>query len=187
MTKFKKGIILVLVGLIMIPFCLVGYYFMSWKSNDINKNLSKKAIYKTFDHQKQSLIFGGDSNETKSNSLKITTGTKTDGEFYTCTIYDLKNMMEVTFRVGDGFSGGGYKVHLLGNRHKVEHYSYTDNPSSELFKDYSKLLESQLILDKDSYKKGDSLFGFIHFKFQNRYGPGKYFHEGKGYFKGIVK
>ena len=52
--------------------------------------------------------------------------------------------------------------------------------------EYYKVLDSKLILDKESYQKGDSIFGYTELKVQRRYGPEKYIEEGKGYFKGKV-
>ncbi|MCT2562772.1 hypothetical protein [Chryseobacterium herbae] len=187
MKKIKKVFLFILIGIVAIPIFMATYYFISWKRTEIDANLSKNPIYKTFDQQKQRTIFESDSENVKSNTFKIKVKNQTGEEYYACAIYDQKYNLEIVFKAGDGFSGGGYKIQNLGNRYKINHYSYTDNHSSHTPEEYTKLLESKLILDKSSYKKGDPIFGYVRFKFQNGYGLEKYFEEGEGFFKGIVQ
>ncbi|HCA07422.1 hypothetical protein [Chryseobacterium sp.] len=187
MKKTKKVLLFIVIGIVSIPVFMVAYYFISWRQNEIDPDLSKNPIYKTFEQQKQRTIFESDSESLKSNNFKIKVKNQTGEEYYTCAIYDQKYNLEIVFKAGDGFSGGGYTIQNLGNRYKIDHYSYTDNHSSHTPEEYTKLLESTLILDKSSYKKGDRIFGYVQFKFQNGYGLEKYFEEGEGFFKGIVQ
>lgn len=177
------------IGIVSIPVFMAAYYFISWKRNETEPDLSKNPVYKTFDHQKQKTIFAGESENTMSNNLIIKTDSETSEELYTCSISDNKLLLNIKFFAGDGFSGGGYQLDLINNRYRLSPYHYTDviRPFDFLDTgDYYKVLDSRLVLDKDSYKKGDSIYGYTAFKIQRRYGPEKYIEEGKGYFKGII-
>lgn len=189
MKKIKKVFLFILIGILSVPLFIVAYYFISWKQSETDLNLSKNPIYRSFDHQKQKTIYKGESDNVKSNNLTIKIRTETSEEYYTCSIENNKLLLDIKFFAGDGFSGGGYELEIIKNRYKLSPYHYTDVQRSFDFLDkreYFKVLDSRLILNKDSYKKGDSIFGYTSFKIQSRSGPDKYIQEGKGYFKGIV-
>lgn len=179
----------ILIGILSVSTFLIAYFYITWKSIIIDENLPKRGIYKTFDHQKQESIFGGKSDENKTNNFRVKIDSL-EGEYFSCSMYDNKLFLEIKLSAGDGYSGGGYDIDILNNRYKLSPYHYTDNIKPFNFfesEEYYKILNKKLILNKDSYKKGDSIFGYIELKIQKRYGQEKYFDEGKGYFKGIVK
>lgn len=186
-SKIKKiGKFLLIVLMIGIFFSL-GKYILFWNKVEIDSHLSKKILFKDFNHQKQQYIDGGESEEIKTNNFRI----KVDGlstESYSCNISNNSFSLEVKLSTGDGFSGGGHSINILNNRYKISPYQYTDNhrPLDFMNKEYYKIIDSKMILNKDSYKKGDSIFGYTKLKVQKRYGSEKYFGEGEGYFKGIV-
>jgi hypothetical protein len=187
--KIKKLFLFIFIGIISILFFIVVYYFISWKQNEIDPNLSKNPIYKTFDQQKQKTIFEGDSDDVKSNNLTIKIEDESSEEYYTCSIENNKLFLDIKFFTGDGFSGGGYQLNIINNRHQVSLYQYTDAIRTFDFldtEDHFKVLDSRLVLNKDSYKKGDSIFGYVAFKIQRKHGTEKYIEEGKGYFKGVI-
>ncbi|MDQ0067667.1 hypothetical protein [Chryseobacterium lathyri] len=189
MRKIKRLLLFIGIVTVSIPVFIAAYYFIALKQNETDPYLSKNPIFKIFDKQKQKTIFVGESEGGKSNNLIIKTDTDTGEEFYNCYISDNKLSLDIKFSVGDGFSGGGYELEIIKNRHQLSPYHYTDVIRPFDFLDtgeYFKILESRLILNKDSYKKGDSIYGYTAFKIQRRYGPEKYIEEGKGYFKGIV-
>jgi len=187
--KIPKQILkFIFIGIFSILIILIGYFYITWNSITIDKNLSKQTIYKTFDHQKQESIFGGESDEIKTNNFRVKTDSL-EGEYFSCH-FSNDPFLKITFSAGDGYSGGGYSIDIINNRYQVSPYHYTDNIKPfALFEDeeYYKILNSKLVLNKDSYKKGDSIFGYAELKIQKRYGPEKYFVEGKGYFKGIIQ
>lgn len=189
MIKIKKLLLYIGIGIVSIPVFIAAYYFIAWGPNETDPTLSKNPVYKSFDKQKNKTVFEEESEGGQSNNLIIKTDNDTSEESYTCYIDENNLFLDIKFSAGDGFSGGGYELKIVKNRHQLSPYHYTDviRPFDFLDTgDYYKVLDSRLVLDKDSYKKGDTIFGYTAFKIQNRYGPEKYFEEGKGYFKAIV-
>lgn len=184
--KFKKTgkiFLIVILGYLLFH---VGKFFLVWDSVEVNHQLGNKPLFKSFDHQKKATLWETEGENIKTNNFK----TKSDSitpEYYSCHI-NKSPLLHVTFSVGDGYSGGGYQIDIFQNRYKIAPYSYTDNKKIFDFLDTEsyKILSSKLILNQESYKKGDSLFGYGELKVQMGYGPEKYIDEGKGYFKGIV-
>lgn len=187
MSKIKKfGKYLLIIIFVYFLFVL-GKYLFFWNSVIVDTNLNKKVLFQDFNHQKQQYIYGGDSEEIKTNNFKVKIDSLST-ESYQYNITDKPFSLQIQLFTGDGFSGGGYNIDIINNRYKVSPYHYTDSPRTFDFlnEEYYKIVNSKVILNKDSYKKGDSIFGYTELKVQKRYGPEKYFEEGKGYFKGIV-
>ena len=179
----KFLLIAVIFGFIFI----LGKYFFIWQKVEIDSNMSNKTLFKDFNHQKQQKIFGGESEEIKTNNFKIkNVGYSNEAYHYNINNYPI--FLEIKLFAGDGFSGGGYTIDIVNNRYTIstDHYTDTPRPFDFMNEEYYKIIDSKVILDKDSYKKGDSIFGYTKLKVQKRYGPEKYFEEGEGYFKGIV-
>lgn len=184
LKKAGKVLLIVILGFLLF---LAGKFLLVWNSVEFDNSLSHKTIFKSFNQQKQASLLQAESEEIKTNNFRV----KYDSfspEYFGCSIHK-DPLLKVTFFVGDGFSGGGYQIDVIQNRYKVSPYSYTDNIKPFDFLDtgeYYKVLDSKLILNKDSYKKGDSLFGYAELTIQRGYGPQKQIEEGKGYFRGIV-
>lgn len=176
---------------ILISGCLLfaaGTYLLAWKKVEVDPSLSIKPLFKDFNRQKQEYIDGGKSEGIKTNNFRV----KADGssaESYRYDIQDFPFVLQIRFSTGDGYSGGGYIVKILHNRYSLSPYHYTDAPGTFDFlnDEYYKILSSKMVLNKAFYKKGDSIFGYTELKVRRRYGSEKYFEEGKGYFKGIVR
>jgi hypothetical protein len=186
-SKIKKiGKFLLIAVIIGIVF-IVAKYFLFWHKVEIDGHLSKKTLFRDFNHQKQQYIDGGDSEEIKTNNFRVKIDSLST-ESYSFNINSYPISLEIELFTGDGFSGGGYSIEIINNRYTISSYYYTDNkrPFDFINSEYYKIIDSKVILDKDSYKKGDSIFGYTKLKVQKRYGPEKYFEEGEGYFKGIV-
>ncbi|WP_114820410.1 hypothetical protein [Chryseobacterium sp. KLBC 52] len=182
--KTGKIALIIILGFLVF---ITGKFFLEWKSVEVDHSLSQKPLFKAFNKQKQATIWSQEGEDAKTNDFKITSDS-TSFEYYSCYI-NRNPALNITFSVGDGFSGGGYQIDILQNRYKVSPYSYTDNIKPLDFLntgEYYKVLDSKLILNKESYEKGDSIFGYTELKIQEGYGPGKYIVEGKGYFKGKV-
>lgn len=93
-------------------------------------------------------------------------------------------MQKINFHIGDGYSGININVVKLSNKYKtyIEHYSDT----SESSKKYS--VENQnLILDKTSYKKVDSMYGKINLKVEEKINNKNFIYYVEGYFKDKIK
>lgn len=187
MNKIKRIRKVLLIAITIGIIFSLGKYFFFWNKIEIDSNLSKKTLFKDFNHQKQQYIYGGDSEEVKTNNFQVKIDSLS-AESYNYNINDKIFSLEIQLFTGDGFSGGGYTIDIINNRYKISPYHYTDSPRTFDFinNEYYKIVNSKIILDKDSYKKGDSIFGYTQLKVQKRYGAEKYFEEGKGYFKGIV-
>ncbi|SIQ91752.1 hypothetical protein [Chryseobacterium sp. RU33C] len=182
--RIGKIILIIILGSLVF---ITGKFLLVWKSVEIDHSLSQKPIFKAFNQQKQATLWSQKGEDHKTNDFKITSD-NTSFEYYSCYI-NRNPTLKITFSVGDGFSGGGYQIDILQNRYKVSPYSYTDNIKPFDFLntgEYYKVLDSKVVLDKESYQKGDSIFGYTELKIQEGYGPRKYIEEGKGYFKGKV-
>jgi hypothetical protein len=179
----KFLLIAVITGIIFI----LGKYFLFWHKVEIDSHLSEKTLFRDFNHQKQQKFFGGESEKVKTNNFRIK-NENYSAESYRYNISKNPIFLGIELFTGDGFSGGGYTIQIINNRYTISPDHYTDNPRPFDFmnEEYYKIIDSKVILDKDSYKKGDSIFGYTKLKVQKRYGPEKYFEEGEGYFKGIV-
>lgn len=164
-----------------------GRYFLIWKSVETDPSLSAKHIFRDFDRQKQEYIDGGEMDEAKTNDFRVKTDSLSAAS-YRCDIEDHPLSLQVRFSTGDE-SSYGYLIKITNGRYTLSSYHHTDAPRMFDFfsTEYDRILSSRLILNQDAYKKGDSIFGYVEVKEQKRYGADKYFKEGKGYFKGIVK
>ncbi|MGX5683706.1 hypothetical protein ACWKWW_04025 [Chryseobacterium cucumeris] len=182
--RIGKIILIIILGSLVF---ITGKFLLVWKSVEIDHSLSQKPIFKAFNQQKQATLWSQKGEDRKTNDFKLTSD-NTSFEYYSCYI-NRNPTLNITFSVGDGFSGGGYQIDILQNRYKVSPYSYTDNIKPFDFLntgEYYKVLDSKVVLDKESYQKGDSIFGYTELKIQEGYGLRKYIEEGKGYFKGKV-
>lgn len=63
----KFLLIAVITGIVFI----VVKYFFFWNQVEIDNHLSKKTLFKYFNHQKQQKFFGGESEEVKTNNFRI--------------------------------------------------------------------------------------------------------------------
>jgi len=182
--KIGKISLIIVLGFLVF---IIGKFLLVWNSVEIDNSLSQKHLFKAFDTQKQQTLW--DTEDIKSNDFKVKTETNDlSPEIYWCSIHK-DPILTVRLYAGDGYSGGGYEINILQNRYKISPYSYTDNIKPFDFlntEEYYKVLDTKLILNKESYQKGDSIFGYTELKIQEGYGPEKYIVEGKGYFKGIV-
>lgn len=174
MKSLKKGFLFATLGLLSCM-CLIGYFYIKWDKVGIDEGLKKNITYTTF--------------KEELNEIPQTTNLETESIFspYKCSIYDHKYYLEINFRIGDGFSGGGYNIDVVKNRYKISEYSYTDHPSSSKPEKSMKVIKSELKLDKSTYTKGEYAYGYLDFKIQHKYGSETYIDEGRGYFKAIVK
>ena len=166
-------------------------YFIKWDSVIIDSNISKNSVYKKIDHQIVSLFSTIHKEEKYTNNVIFSfdeNATKIENSnYHNCTVYFDGPFLIISFKSGDGFSGGGYNFKILNGRFRAESYSYTDNPSFFDNKLYDKIVFQKLILNKENYKSGDSIFGKIDLKVQESNGLQKSFQYGKGYFRGLIK
>lgn len=182
--KIGRYLLIIVLGFLVF---MTAKFFWVWDRVEIDHSLSQKPLFKEFDQQKQANLLSSESEDIKTNTFKMESDS-IGFEYYRCYI-SKDPILNVRFSAGDGFSGGGFQIDIVQNRYKISTYSYTDNikPLDFLYTgEYYKVLDSKLILDKEGYSTGDSIFGYIELRIQRGYGPQKYIQEGKGYFKGKV-
>lgn len=181
----KRIFMFILIGILSIPIFVVAYFYITWKSIIIDDNLPKQAIYKTFDHKKQKTFYVLEE-EPKTNNLKISDAEFPFNEPYICNVYDEKYYLRINFQFGDGFSGEGYNIYMFENWYKLFDYSYSDIKLN-VPEDDSNVLKSELKLNKSTYKKGDTIYGYVNFKIQKIRISENYIEDRNCYFKAIVE
>lgn len=182
--KAGRYLLIIIAGYLLFS---AGRYFLVWKSVEVDPSLNKKRIFRDFDRQKQEYIDGGERDEVKTNDFRVKTDSLSAAS-YRCDIEDHPLSLDICFSTGDE-SSYGYIIKMTNNRYSISSYHHTDTPRMFDFvsKEYDRILSSRLILNQAYYKKGDRIFGYVEVKEQKGYGADKYFKEGKGYFKGIVR
>lgn len=189
--KILNKIFQIFVGIIILGFVyLLFQYFMKWDAITIDKHISKNSAYRKIDNQKISHFLTMNKEDKYTNNVIFSFDDRTteiqDFNYHHCNIYFEGPFLIIQFISGDGFSGGGYNLRLLKGRFNTEPYFYTDNPSTFDNNEYSKVHLQHLVLNKENYKSGDSIFGKINLKIQKDYGPEKSFEYGNGYFRGLI-
>lgn len=186
MNKVRKAGKYLLISMAGYVLFSAGKYFLVWKSVKVDPALNKNRLFRDFDHQKQEYIDGGERDEVKTNDFRVKTDSLSTAS-YRCDVENHPSSLRIRFSTGDE-SSYGYIVKITNNRYTISSYHHTDAPRMfDFFKEYDRILSSRLILSQASYKKGDRIFGYVEVKEQKGYGTEKYFKEGKGYFKGIVR
>lgn len=187
MNKVRKAgrYLLILISVYLLY--SAGRYILVWKSVSVDPSLSAKQIFRDFDHQKQEYIDGGESGDIKTNNFRVKTDSLST-ESYRCDIEDHPLSLWIRLSTGDE-SSYGYLIKITNGRYTLSSYHHTDAPRMFDFfsTEYDRILSSRLILNQASYQKGDRISGYVEVKEQKGYGAEKYFKEGKGYFKGIVR
>lgn len=169
---------------IVILICLVSLFIYKLDTVKTDKSIKEKAI-KALKGKKYSSLTDRKDNQV-STDISLDKN-KTDTVYWQCSINEYENfklMQKINFHIGDGYSGMNINVVKLSNKYKtcIEHYSDT----SESSKKYS--VENQnLILDKTSYKKGDSMYGKINLKVEEKINNKNFIYYVEGYFKDKIK
>lgn len=112
----------------------------------------------------------------------------TDTVYWQCEINEATHLdfiKRIHFHMGDGFSGVNINMIKFFNIYRTSVNNYTDNTS-----DHPKKFTVQnqtLILDKNNHKKGDSIFGKINLKVEEKMEGQNSIYYVEGYFRGKIK
>lgn len=79
-------------------------------------------------------------------------------EFIKNHIYKEKGILFISIKMGDYFSGTKINIMKMGRFYNLYIDDYTDSVDDEKENTY-KILKKEIILDKETYKVGDSIFG----------------------------
>jgi hypothetical protein len=148
-----------------------------WDTIKVNPNLSKDSIFTKMDKQKEFIIFPKfDSTLKQSSRVAILIGEKhsradsLNSSFSTCKAYFHKaDTLNIHIGLDGPFGGSGIDISYHNNKFNTKGYQYSDVvPSGKLEKPLHWVIHQQLVLDKASYKIGDSLYGYIDFKVKER-------------------
>lgn len=141
------------------------------------KNLNKK-IFWSLGYPKQSEISTDYTCEINANDTVI----------YIFNAYlspKFKSIGTLELATSTGYGGNKVNIYKIGNRFRVDINDYSDNiVEKDINKGY-KILSKNLILDKENYKKNDSIFGRIQIKFLNK--NTNLINESSGFFKGKLQ
>lgn len=81
-------------------------------------------------------------------------------EFVRNHIYKEKGILFILIVIGDGYSGTTINIMKMGKFYNLYIDDYTDSIDDEKENTY-KILKKEIILDKETYKVGDSIFGKV--------------------------
>lgn len=165
---------------ILCVFCLIIIYSFIFKSVSIDRSIKQKALQE-LNSKKYFSFFDNNTKVTTDFSLEQD---KTDTVYWQCTINEANILKFIDFHVGDGYSGMNISLIKLANRYRISIQDYTDNLNSVNSK--YEIIHQNLTLDKENYKKGDSIFGRIDLKILEKRNKEKLIHTAGGYFKGKV-
>lgn len=168
----------------MVFICLISLFIYKLDNVKTDKGIKEKAIEEL--RTKKYLSFLDDHKTTVSTDISFKKN-GTDTVYWQCTISEcgnLKLMQKINFHFGDGFSVININVIKLSSKYKtfIEHYSDYNSKNSKKY--YIK--NQNLILDKKTYKKGDSIFGKIDLIIKEENNSEINFSKLKGYFKGKI-
>ncbi|WP_276835890.1 hypothetical protein, partial [Chryseobacterium cucumeris] len=62
--KFGKIFLVVILGFLVF---IIGKFILVWNSVEVDHSLSQKPLFKSFDQQKQTSIWGSESEDIKTN------------------------------------------------------------------------------------------------------------------------
>jgi hypothetical protein len=167
-----------------------------WDAATFNPGFSKDSAFALMDTKKELITFPGqDSTRKRSSMVSILIGehhSRQDSlnSFYnTCTAYFSKSdTLHIDIGLRGIFGGTGFDISYHTRRFYTKGYQYSDVVyQGKLDKPQHWVVHQKLILERASYKVGDSLYGYIDFKAmeRNELGDTITFH-GKGKFRAKV-
>ena len=180
------------------------YYFQLKKKKDkpvwnkvtFDPKISKATIYAQLDKQEE-LYSAFEIPETltkKTSDVEYSAGKKRNvGKFNNLKVNNCRayfyqsDTLSINIGIGNGFSGQGFLIKYKDKKFYTEPYYFTDLIIPDEPEPKFKIVYQNLILNKRTYKSGDSLFGYIDFKsIETVKGNKTKEHWGKGYFRARV-
>ena len=170
---------------------------VTWENTNINPAIVKNYVYEQMERENEIFSFG--ENQDFSMKRESSVAYFTEGHMNhsgssfarlnNCRAYYLKNgILNINIGIGDGFSNRGFMIHYNGKQFYTEPYHSTDVVIPDGPEPVYEIVYQKLTLDKPVYQVGDSLYGNIDFKaIEIDHKGSKFSHDGKGYFRTIVK
>jgi len=181
MKKTLKIFVVIFSFLIMFLIGVFFYFFNNKivvdaqiKKDLAIKNLNNKILFSFYDNPKEKSV---------TTDFYFDEKPQNDTVFYQCRFEEtgILNTKIISFVFGDGFSGLKINVTKFGNFFRTDIENYTDNLNDSNLPKYH-VKKQSLILDKNSYNKGDSIYGKINLKVIEIQNQNKEY-ESFGYFK----
>lgn len=159
----------------------------------IQPDIINNAVYKKLDKGKEPtdiLVYGDKKMKPKTSDvfylnskyggLKDTTHARD----YTCQAYIKDGYLTISIGMGSMFGGFGFDIKCTNEKYSIEPYEWSDAEMVGKHRKPSfKVIKQNLILNKNRYILGDSIFGKVDFKIIE---DKKITHIGNGYFRGKV-
>lgn len=167
-----------------------------WDVVTIDLDMSKDSIFALMDAKKELNTFPAqDATLKRSSTVSILIGehhSKQDSlnsSYNTCAAYFSKaDTLRIDIGLRGLFGGTGFNINYHNRRFYIKGYQYSDVIyQGKLDKPEHWVIHQKLILDKTSYKVGDSLYGYVDFKAMERNEVGDTIvYNGKGKFRAKV-
>ncbi|KAF2513688.1 hypothetical protein EYY60_05535 [Flavobacterium zhairuonense] len=194
MNYLKKHFFVIIIALTFS--CKKPATIEKWDKATIDNKISRNKIYKELD--KQNDIPNHFSKNTtvtkKSSGVSYYYGERINlndkySKYYNCEAnFLLSDTLKIDIGYVGGYSGSGFIIKLKNDKFYTEAYSYDDVVYEDETKSTYNLIYQKLILDKQNYKVGDSLYGNIEFKsIETDHKNNRIQHFGKGYFRTKIK
>jgi hypothetical protein len=155
------------------------------KGNPIYKQLDKETdtkeryILDAVPHTKTSGVF-------YLNDRDSSTADSSAARNFNCVVYLKADTLQIDIGRGTGYGGRGFEIVCDNNQFTITPYYSTNvikpfEPTSTY-----KTLQQYLVLNKEKYNAGDSIFGKVKFKIIEQDGEQKITHSAEGYFRSKV-
>ncbi|HLV23633.1 MAG TPA: hypothetical protein VKY36_02490 [Moheibacter sp.] len=168
------------------------------QSYSVDKNTDKNQIFKSLDKEKdfhfinESRIRDLNSKRTSNVELKVynkNNQTKINYDKLICYVDFLPSINSTTkdtlaIFIGnfDGYSGNSISIKLFKKYYKMNYFDVSDVKVPKYLIPKYNTTKSELILEKNNYEIGDSIYGYLNFKGESD----STIIEAKGYFRCIV-
>ncbi|MXS72070.1 hypothetical protein GSF70_12670 [Flavobacteriaceae bacterium W22] len=167
-----------------------------WKTIVVNSDIKNNINFKKFNDEKEfSFLFDNATLQKKTNNIIFLQDEKIDlkdtlekNDIFLRNITCAANFynsdtLSIHVMNSNGYTGNGFKISVFKKKYKVTYSSFSD--AGPTYQNSSlKFIFSKLILNKKTYKKNDSIFGYVEFKCTDEktyLKPVEYY--AKGYFK----
>lgn len=168
MKKFLK-ILGIILG-ISIVILFFSYQFFFTKIN-FDENIKNNQRIKNLDKK----VFWSFGLEQIKKPKKISTDFTLDGKqndtinftFHASQSEEYRNIGEFQIHFSTGFNGINIFLYRLKNRFRTEIDEFSDNVVENENKKRYKIISQKLTLDKENYKKNDSVFGKLEIRFED--------------------
>lgn len=162
----------------------------SWKKVDINNDLKLDINIKDLFSQREAKdysLFEEDLDTLWGKSSGIKYVKYSDNHTSKFELRSKASILNDTLFIylgtSNGFSSEGFTILYQNNAFCIKESGETDIVIANAPKPKQKIIYQKLILDKENYVIGDSLYGFVDFRIKKTFLKAKTEYVGKGYFR----